>query len=1635
MRDTTDWDSAGSVALLRAEIADRQSAVLSSLTPAEFTLRHLYENQAGFSGEVTVGGLNKLLVESLVAHIEPVRELCPALAQGIPLMSATQFRLSFNGEGMAIAICDTGVDYTHPMLGGGGFPNTKVIGGYDFGDDDADPFPGGMTASTAHGTSCAGLAGGDLGSVGDYIGGVAHNAKIYALKIAPDTSDGATTASMVAAWDWCVTHKNDDPDHPIMVTSTSYGGGRFFNSDDADNDSPAMKAAADNAVAIGITVLASSHNQGYTDSLAWPAAISSVISVGAVYDADLGPLDFPGLCTDNPALEDHVTCYSNTADFLDVLAPSHNAYTADIAGAGGYTGGDYTPDFGGTSAACPYAAGAVACLQSAAFAKFGDYLSPAEVRHLLVTSGDPITDTKVPITKPRVNLGKAISYLSYGPPIYVEEGCVLNQWQATDTNSYWQWDANTWDPNSNNIEQDPCFAADYYLSWAAADQNTNSPCVDLGSGDVNDPDINLPPDVYTTRTDGVGDFGIVDLGYHHRIASMPRLNVIVIDANGDPVDPAFAHGYVDPNISRVYPWGTEVLLIAHPDYGYRVREWTGTDDDLSTDPNNTVIMTTDRTVTVEFEVSPKRDLLLTIISGHGTVGLYPVPVDANFVSGGYVYFEDTVVKLTAHPDEGYRVEQWIGTDNDLSVELLNTVTMDQDKEVGVEFSLPRTIEVSVLDEPNAIQDAIDEAKSSDIIVVYAGTYYITDPIDFRGKDITVSSSNPDDPNVVAATIIDCQFSTRAFIFNSGEDANTVLNGLSIVDGLADGENGGAIYVDSNSSPTIANLIISNCTAISDSNEVGACGGAIYVTGDSEPNFINCTIFDCNADGGGAACCDANSSPTFYHCTFLENSAGWGGGMLCDSARVITVRDCNFAGNLAAYYGGGLCGEPNSIVAVSGGIFIRNMADNDGGALYWEKATMSITDANIVDNEAPRGGGLCALYSAETDIIGCTIKYNRAPNDVLDPNDPNDPNAMIVGEGGGIFCFATAAYIRDCVIARNIANTSGGGIYVAGQSSYSPEIINCLIANNLAGRDGGGISANWNTDPLIANCTIVANSAPGVFGLSPGVGLGGGFYGGYGSNSTIVDSILWNNNALQGWEIAVTTGFPDYPIPSVLTVSYSDVKNGQTAAHVGNLCTLNWDNSNINANPIFVTGPLGSYYLSQTYAGQGQDSPCVDTGSDLATNLDMTINEDMVAYTTRTDEVLDGGTVDMGYHYPATGERCGVHDFVLDGLINFNDLAMFALNWLNEGCSNANNWCGQADLTADSFVNTEDLGVFIMCWLVMDNEAPEPDPTEWEDEPYSTSSTSIAMTVKPAFDAWGWDVEYYFECVTDGNNSSPDWQSDRNYEVTGLTEGEEYCFKARARDGVEWIPDGTGEPGNKTNWSVVRCEIAGGAPDTTPPAPPPEILTVEPNAPNSMNVTATYAFDTSGVQYRFRRLSPEHYSGWLDQPIWLDKFLDDETEYCYEVQARDLSLQQNTTGWSAPVCNTTPGWGDITPPEPNPMTWNPEIDANGFSGYPHQEQRGSGSFDYWAVMEANEATDESEPVAYKFICSDSRYSSGGQMDPGPVWRTVNNVVGDPWRYEVYVGTAGKLFTFRVKARDAYGNETDASIEWGMQWPAP
>ena len=66
----------------------------------------------------------------------------------------------------------------------------------------------------------------------------------------------------------------------------------------------------------------------------------------------------------------------------------------------------------------------------------------------------------------------------------------------------------------------------------------------------------------------------------------------------------------------------------------------------------------------------------------------------------------------------------------------------------------------------SIQSAINAAIAGDMVVIEADTYY--ERIDFLGKAITVRSANPDDPAVVAATIIDGSKAGSVVTFSSGE---------------------------------------------------------------------------------------------------------------------------------------------------------------------------------------------------------------------------------------------------------------------------------------------------------------------------------------------------------------------------------------------------------------------------------------------------------------------------------------------------------------------------------------------------------------------------------------------------------------------------------------------------------------------------------------------------------------------------------------------------------------------------------------------------------------------------------------------------------------------------------------------------
>ena len=174
-----------------------------------------------------------------------------------------------DGTGELIGIIDTGIDYKHPDLGGGFGPGYKVVGGYDFGDNDPDPMD-----LEGHGTHVAGIA-----AANGKIKGVAPNAKLMAYKIVPGGQSSASTEAIIAAIEQAVKDK-------CNAVNLSFGSGSLGTADPDDPENKAFDSAAD----AGVLSAVAAGNQGARSKstpypLGSPSGAPKVISVAAADDA------------------------------------------------------------------------------------------------------------------------------------------------------------------------------------------------------------------------------------------------------------------------------------------------------------------------------------------------------------------------------------------------------------------------------------------------------------------------------------------------------------------------------------------------------------------------------------------------------------------------------------------------------------------------------------------------------------------------------------------------------------------------------------------------------------------------------------------------------------------------------------------------------------------------------------------------------------------------------------------------------------------------------------------------------------------------------------------------------------------------------------------------------------------------------------------------------------------------------------------------------------------------------------------------------------------------------------------------------------------------------------------------------
>jgi len=290
---------------------------------------------------------------------------------------------------------------------------------------------------------------------------------------------------------------------------------------------------------------------------------------------------------------------------------------------------------------------------------------------------------------------------------------------------------------------------------------------------------------------------------------------------------------------------------------------------------------------------------------------------------------------------------------------------------------------------NNIQAAIDDANDGDTVIVQPGTY--TGPgnrdIEFKGKAITVTSTDPNDPNIVATTVIDANGSEsephRCFILENSDGLYATVSGLTLTGGLA--EHGGAIHC-LRSSLKVESCCIEWNRALED-------GGAIHAS-DCNLVILSSTIRNNRAGFNGGGVFHYSETGLDSHVsrrnTFSNNTAFRGGGLRAMFG-VVTLSQCVFLGNSSTdsstrLGGGGGANILNGSTQVDNCLFAANSTQSTGGG-FSVYSTCSggyaeVRSCTFVHNRAISGGAAAAkgCGSCQVFLYNCILWASEPPDD-------------------------------------------------------------------------------------------------------------------------------------------------------------------------------------------------------------------------------------------------------------------------------------------------------------------------------------------------------------------------------------------------------------------------------------------------------------------------------------------------------------------------------------------------------------------------------------------------------------------------------------------------------------------------------
>ncbi len=455
-------------------------------------------------------------------------------------------------------------------------------------------------------------------------------------------------------------------------------------------------------------------------------------------------------------------------------------------------------------------------------------------------------------------------------------------------------------------------------------------------------------------------------------------------------------------------------------------------------------------------------------------------------------------------------------------------------------SLSSAAELRVPSDCPSIQQAISDSNDGDTVIVSPGVYYET--INFSGKNITVTSTNPNDRSIVNYTIINADGEGTAVTFENNETRDAVLTGFTITGGTG-------TLVSSYGSDTYRYREF--------------CGGGVF---------------------------SSNATPTISHCVITRNHGPYsetddgtnyeyiysvGGGICCWGGGAIITH--NMVYNNSAYYGGGIYASSSTVV--SNNVIYNNSAGSGGGVYagycYLINNTIANNDVSK-DPDSGLGGNVYAYFGEGSPVSAVA-------------------NNVIYGakSGGGIFHYRAH---DDLIRFNNVCNNSPGN-YVADDPSTNESIWDETA-------DWTGRYGNISADPKFVNAAMnnfrIQEGSPCISAGDPNVVTGQTATDLDGDPRVYALIVDIGFDEFVGYVKPLANAGGDQhalaPQPITLdgTGSYFSDPNGsksyqwqQTQGEVGELSDAT------NERPVF-TPPAEGWYVFELVVGDGQYTSGADS---------------------------------------------------------------------------------------------------------------------------------------------------------------------------------------------------------------------------------------------------------------------------------------------------------------------------------------------------------------------------------------------------------------------------------------------------------